>query len=140
MRVLVPRIGVDSRLVDLGIAKDGTIEVPTDYDRAGWLETGPVPGARGPAVIAGHVDSRSRPAVFYRLRELRIGDEVVVVRADGRKVRFTVDDVQQYPKNKFPTDEVYGPSPGPVLRLITCGGSFDRSVGHYRDNVVVYAS
>ncbi len=139
-RVLVPRIGVDSTLVGLGIAADGSIEVPRDFGQAGWLDVGPAPGQRGPAVIAGHVDSRTGPAVFYRLRELRVGDAVTVQRADGRQVRFTVDDVQQYPKDRFPTDAVYGPSPGPVLRLITCGGSFDRASGHYRDNVVVYAS
>lgn len=140
VRVLIPRIGVDSALVDLGIATDGTLEVPADYQRAGWLDVSPAPGQRGPAVIAGHVDSKTGPAVFYRLHELRVGDAVRVVRADGRQVSFTVDSVQQYAKRQFPTAEVYGPVPGPVLRLITCGGSFDRASGHYLDNVVAYAS
>jgi sortase (surface protein transpeptidase) len=140
VRLQVPRIGVDSSLVDLGIAADGTLQVPTDYARAGWLTSSPAPGQVGPAVIAGHVDSATGPAVFYKLRDLAVGDAVVVVLADGTRVRFSIDDVEQYAKAKFPTDSVYGPAPGPVLRLITCGGTFDATAGHYRDNVVAYAS
>ncbi|WP_460445225.1 class F sortase, partial [Angustibacter aerolatus] len=136
----IPRIGVRTSLEHLGISADGSIEVPRDPDRAGWLDVGPAPGQRGPAVIAGHVDSSTAPAVFFRLRELRPGDEVQVLLAGGRVVRFTVDEVQQYAKSRFPTADVYGPVPGPVLRLITCGGTFDRAQGHYRDNLVVYAS
>lgn len=140
VRVVVPSVGIDSRLVDLGIATDGSMEVPKDYQRAGWLKRGPAPGERGPAIIAGHVDSDSRPAVFFRLAKVRTGDRVLVTRADGRVVAFTVDGVQQYAKNAFPSQAVYGPAPGPVLRLITCGGTFDRRSGHYRDNVVVFAT
>ena len=139
-RLLVPSVGIDSTLVDLDVAADGTLEVPQDYQLAGWFAGGPVPGDRGPAVLAGHVDSRSGPAVFYRLDEVEVGDEVVVVGAGGKQVRFSVDGVERYAKDAFPTELVYGPAPGPVLRLITCGGTFDRSTGHYRDNVVVYAT
>ena len=139
-RLQVPAVGIDTVLIDLGIAADGTLEVPTDYAQAGWLDRSPTPGSRGPAVLAGHVDSKAGPAVFYRLRDLVAGDQVVVTRADGQVVRFTVDGVQQYAKDAFPTDAVYGPVPGPVLRLITCGGTFDRGTGHYRDNLVVYAT
>jgi hypothetical protein len=140
--VSVPRIGVDTPLVELGIAPDGSLEVPgrVDFDRAGWLTSGPAPGATGPAVIAGHVDSTSGPAVFFRLHELRAGDEVEVARADGSTVVFTVDDVLEVGKDEFPTAAVYGPQPGPVLRLITCGGAFDRASGHYEDNVIAFAS
>lgn len=140
VRLTIPSIGVSSSLVRLGIAGDGTLEVPTDFQRAGWLRAGPAPGERGPAVIAGHVDSKAGPAVFARLGELRPGAEVDVRRADGRTVRFTVDGSEQVAKKRFPTDDVYGPVPGPVLRLITCGGSFDPASGHYRDNIVVFAS
>ena len=77
--------------------------------------------------------------MFYRLRELRAGDPVVVVRADGSRVRFVVDRVEQYPKRRFPTEDVYGPTPRAELRLVTCGGEFDRSRGSYLDNVVVTA-
>lgn len=140
VRLAVPTIGVDTDLVQLGIEPDGALQVPTSYGQAGWLDRSPAPGQRGPAVIAGHIDSTSGPAVFYRLRELAPGAQITVTRADGAQVSFSVDGVQQYPKNAFPTAAVYGPVPGPVLRLITCGGSFDRSTGHYRDNVVVYAT
>ncbi|MDT7630362.1 MAG: hypothetical protein QOI50_2292, partial [Pseudonocardiales bacterium] len=137
----IPAIGVDERtLVTLGRNPDGSLQVPSDYARAGWFTGGPVPGRPGPSVIAGHVDSRAGPAVFFRLRELRAGDVVTVRMSDGGQLPFRVDGVRQYPKANFPTAAVYGPVPGAALRLITCGGSFDRIVRSYRDNVVVYAS
>lgn len=139
VRVRIPRIGVSSRLVGLALRDDGSMEVPEDYDRAGWFTQGPQPGQVGPAVIAGHVDSRTGPAVFYRLRELRAGDAVEVERADGRTLTFVVERRERFPKDRFPTGAVYGPVPWPALRLITCGGSFDRGAGSYRDNVVVSA-
>jgi sortase (surface protein transpeptidase) len=135
----IPAIGVSAAVVRLGLKPDGTLEVPGDFDDTGWFTGGPAPGETGPAVIAGHIDSRSGPAVFYRLRELRPGDEIAVARTDGSSVRFAVDGVAQYPKRAFPTEAVFGPSPDPILRLITCGGTFDRSRGSYRDNVVVTA-
>jgi sortase (surface protein transpeptidase) len=138
-RIRIPAIGVSAPVVRLGLKSDGTLEVPNDFGDTGWYTGGPAPGETGPAVIAGHIDSHSGPAVFYRLRELRPGDEVTVERADGSSVRFTVDGIAQYPKRAFPTEAVFGPSPDPILRLITCGGSFDRSQRSYRDNVVVTA-
>jgi sortase (surface protein transpeptidase) len=116
------------------------MEVPDDYDVAGWYVHGPRPGDIGPAIIAGHVDSKRGPAVFYRLRDLAEGDSIEVGRADGSVAVFRVDAVEQYPKNRFPTAKVYGDLDHAGLRLITCGGDFDRSRGHYRDNIVVYAS
>jgi len=138
-RIGIPAIGVSAAVVRLGLKPDGTLEVPSDFDDTGWYTGGPAPGETGPAVIAGHIDSQRGPAVFYRLRELRPGDEITVGRADGSSVRFTVDGIAQYPKRAFPTEAVFGPSPDPILRLITCGGSFDRSRRSYRDNVVVTA-
>jgi sortase (surface protein transpeptidase) len=126
-------------VVRLGLNRDGTLQVPGDFDVTGWFTGGPAPGATGPAVIAGHIDSKRGPAVFYRLRELRPGQEITVGRSDGSSVRFAVDGVAQYPKHAFPTEAVFGPSPEPLLRLITCGGVFDRSQRSYRDNVVVTA-
>jgi hypothetical protein len=140
VRVEIPAIGVDSDLVDLGLEPDGAMEAPADYDRAGWFTPGPEPGQPGPAVIAGHVDSQAGPAVFHRLRDLAPGDEVRVHRQDGSVVTFTVTGRRRYPKDAFPTDAVYGPVPGPELRLITCGGDFDRAEREYQDNVVVYAT
>jgi sortase (surface protein transpeptidase) len=122
----------------LRIGPDGELEAPRAYGKAGWYADGTAPGDTGPAVIAGHVDSRSGPAVFYRLRELTAGDTIEVVRG-GTVLRFTVTRAAWYPKNRFPTDQVYGPTPDRQLRLITCGGVFDRSLRSYRDNLVVYA-
>jgi hypothetical protein len=138
--VEIPAIGVRSGLAELGLDASGAIKAPSDFDVAGWFSLGPRPGQPGPAVIAGHVDSRDGPAVFYRLHELAPGDEVIVRRADGTTIRFTVTGAESYAKDAFPTDSVYGPVPGPELRLITCGGQFDRSRQQYRDNVVVYAA
>lgn len=139
LRVRVPTIGVDSPLVGLGIDGTGALVPPADFGRAGWFTGGPVPGAVGPSVIAGHVDSRTGPAVFFRLDELETGDEVLVDRSDGTTARFTVTGADRFPKDRFPTQAVYGPTPHAELRLITCGGSFDRERRSYRDNVVVTA-
>jgi len=136
----VPLIGVRSELVRLGLDDRGQLAAPADYARAGWFVGGPAPGSIGPAVIAGHVDSTTGPAVFYRLRELRPGQRIAVPRADGSVIQFAVTEVRQYAKDAFPTAEVYGPVPEPELRLVTCGGSFDRARGSYRDNVVVFAT
>jgi hypothetical protein len=140
VEVEVPAIGVRSRLVGLRLDEDGALEAPEDFARAGWFVDGPQPGQAGPAVVAGHVDSQDGPAVFFRLADLAAGDEVLVHREDGSTVAFRVDRVEQHPKDAFPTESVYGPVPGPELRLITCGGEFDEAVDSYRDNIVVYAS
>ncbi|HEY6706789.1 MAG TPA: class F sortase [Actinomycetota bacterium] len=139
VRVEIPAIGVSSRLVRLGLNADGTMQVPGDYDLAGWFTGGAMPGQDGPAVISGHVDSKTGPAVFYRLRDLRPGDTVRVRRAAGDWLAFEVTGTARYAKAAFPTEAVFGPVTGPVLRLITCGGDFDRASGHYLDNVVVTA-
>jgi Sortase domain len=138
VRIGIPSIGVSAPVVRLGLNRDGTLQVP-GFEVTGWYAGGPAPGETGPAVIAGHIDSRSGPAVFYRLRELRPGQEITVGRRDGSSVRFAVDGVARYPKDAFPTEAVFGPAPEPLLRLITCGGAFDRSQRSYRDNVVVTA-
>jgi hypothetical protein len=139
VRVRMPSIGVDSALARLGLDASGALVPPADFAEAGWFAAGTAPGDVGPAVLAGHVDSRTGPAVFYRLREIGVGDEVLVDRADGTTVRFAVTALGRYPKAAFPTAEVYGPTPDAQLRLITCGGDFDRDARSYRDNVVVYA-
>jgi sortase (surface protein transpeptidase) len=138
-RVRMPAIDVDSSLVRLGVDDAGALVPPEDFAQAGWFTGSPAPGETGPAVIAGHVDSYEGPAVFFRLAELRKGDKVLVDRADGTTARFTVSSVDRYPKDRFPTDQVYGPTPRAELRLITCGGEFDRAARSYRDNVVVSA-
>lgn len=136
----IPKIDLHTeKLLRLGLTENGALEVPSDAHTAGWYVRSPVPGRAGPAVIAGHVDSTTGPGVFYRLGALRRGDEVTVDRTDGQRVHFTVYAVAAYPKTDFPTEEVYGETTRPELRLITCGGDFDSTAGHYRSNVVVFA-
>jgi sortase (surface protein transpeptidase) len=137
-RLKIASIGVDTSLEDLTLDANGTLHAPIDYQRAGWYAQGTSPGDVGPAVIAGHVDSKTGPAVFFHLPELRKGAIVEVTRG-GAQVKFRVLAVKKYPKAEFPTDEVYGPTPNAQLRLITCGGAFDHSRKSYVDNVVVYA-
>lgn len=136
----IAAIGVDTPLIELGLLDDGSLEAPEDYGIAGWYTDGPEPGEPGPSVIAGHVDSRSGPAVFYRLKELQAGETVVVEGENGSTVEFEVEGVEQYPKDAFPTERVYTRTEQPTLRLITCGGSFDRDERSYRDNIVVFAT
>jgi len=138
----IPAIGVSSSLIQLGKNADGTVQVPplTDPSPAGWYTGSPTPGELGPAVILGHVDTRVGPSVFYRLGDIRPGDEVSVTRSDGTVAVFTVDSVTQYPKADFPTLKVYGNTDRAELRLITCGGVFNSAIGHYDKNTVVYAT
>lgn len=139
VRVEVPSIGVDSGLMELGLRSDGTMEVPPEAFPAGWYNGAPTPGELGPAVIAGHIDWVTGPAVFADLSAVGVDDEVVVTRADGTRAVFRVTSVGQYDKDAFPTDLVYGDLDHAGLRLITCGGSWDAEAGHYRDNTVVFA-
>lgn len=139
-RLSIPAIGVSSSLETLGIGAGGVVGVPKNPDRPGWLDRSPAPGQQGPAVIIGHLDSKTGPAVFLRLRQLKVGDPVVVTRQNGTKVTFTVDGVRTFEKSHFPTDATYGPVPGPALRLITCGGTYDHATKNYESNVIVFAS
>lgn len=138
VRVQIPAIGVDSELMDLGLKPDGTLEVPPEGFPAGWYTGAPTPGEVGPAIIAGHVDW-SGPGVFYDLHRLRPDDQVTVQRADGSAAVFRITRVEQYSKDAFPTEEVYGDVDHAGLRLITCGGVFNRVTGSHDDNIVVFA-
>lgn len=139
LSVRVDAIGVRSDLLPLAVDAVGVLVPPDPYDVAGWFTGGPVPGQVGPAIIAGHVDSRAGPGIFFRLEEMKVGDAIEVTRSDGSVVSFVVTRVERYPKAEFPTARVYGPTPERELRLITCGGDFDRSRRSYLDNIVVYA-
>jgi sortase (surface protein transpeptidase) len=120
------------------------MQVPSTVSVAGWYTGSPRPGSIGSSIIVGHVDGKVNAAeargVFYRLNTLKAGDKVFVKRSDGTTVEFRVTRVQQYLKDKFPTADVYGPTPDAELRLITCGGTFDDAIGHYLSNIVVYAT
>jgi hypothetical protein len=142
--IVIPALDVDAEVMELGLQDDGTMEVPPHAprpeSRAGWFRHSPTPGELGPSVIVGHVDSdRHGPSVFYGLGSLTAGDRVEVQRADGRTAVFEVEHVDQYGKDEFPTEDVYGNLDHAGLRLITCGGVFDTASVAYEDNIVVYA-
>ena len=136
----IPAIGVRTRLIRLGLTRQGTLQVPSSPFVAGWYTGSPRPGEIGSSVIAGHIDSYRGPAVFYRLRELHPGNRIYVRQADGRLAVFRVTAVHQYPKAHFPTVAVYGPVPDAELHLITCGGVFDYTTHNYLSNIVVYGT
>jgi sortase (surface protein transpeptidase) len=136
----IPLIGVQTQLITLGLDAGGALQVPSSTSVAGWYTGSPRPGSVGSAIIVGHIDSLTGPGVFYRLAELRPGNDVYVKRADGTTAEFRVTSVQTYLKDHFPTQTVYGPTPDAELRLITCGGAFDAATGHYLNNIVVYAT
>lgn len=140
-RLEIPKIGVTSSLMPLGLNSDHSLQVPplSRAQEAGWYRYGPTPGSKGAAVIVGHVDSTRGPAVFFRLGKLRPGDLIRVHRQDGTTAGFRVDSAEVVSKNDFPTHKVYDRVGYAALRLITCGGTFDRGSGHYTDNIIVYA-
>jgi LPXTG-site transpeptidase (sortase) family protein len=135
----IPSIDVEAPLMKLGLEKNGDVELPP-YEKpkvAGWYSGSAVPGEKGASVIIGHVDTKTAPAVFYKLRQLRKGETVKVERSDGKTVTYKVDSIEQVHKDRFPTRRVYVEE---GLRLVTCGGKFDYAKGEYLDNIIVYAS
>jgi sortase (surface protein transpeptidase) len=139
VKIVIPAIGVSAPIIRLARNRDGTMQVPASFSQAGWFRPGPEPGEIGPAVIVGHVDSRSGPGVFFRLRALERGDRIRVELADGRTLRFAVTSTRDASKHRFPSKLLFARTPRPTLRLVTCGGRFDSSTGHYVDNHVVFA-
>jgi Sortase domain len=136
-RVVIPAIKADALIVNAGVLDDGSMDVPP-FGLAGWFHVGPAPGEPGPAVIVGHVDSKKGPDVFYRLKDLKPGDEVFVYDKSGDLAVFVVDSSETILKSELPTERIWNSTPQPVIRLITCGGKFDRSTGHYLSNTIVY--
>jgi len=138
---MINSINVRAGIDQIGLAQDGTLEAQplSRASHAAWYRLGPAPGQVGPAVITGHVDTKNTLGVFFYLSRLRPGDLVVITRADGRIVSFAVDSVASFAKSDFPTQLVYGVTHYPALRLVTCGGQFDRRTGSYDDNIVVFA-
>lgn len=140
----IPAIEVHSEMQQVGLTSEHTMEVPAPgphYDQTAWYKHSATPGAVGPSVIVGHVDSAANgPSVFFDLGNLRPGDEILVTRRDGTVAIFDVESVNQYSKDQFPTDLVYGATDEAALRLITCGGEFDSAERSYRDNIVVFAT
>jgi sortase (surface protein transpeptidase) len=140
VEVEVPAVDISAPVVPLGLTDGGALEVPQEASTAGWWAAGPEPGERGAAVITAHVDSLAGPAAFFTLADASSGDKVLVHRRDASTATFVIDRLGQHPKAEFPTQQVYGKTPVPTLRLITCGGIFNESTSHYRDNIVAYAT
>ena len=140
----ITSIGVHSVVNKVGLAADGSVDVPQPgphYDEAAWFTGSSTPGQLGPSVIEGHVDSAGAgPSVFYKLGAVHIGDSIDVLRADKTVATFKVTAVRRFPKDNFPTNLVYGDTAQAALRIVTCGGAFDTKTGHYKDNVVVFAT
>lgn len=137
VRIAIPKAGVDAPVDAVGAKPTGLV-LP-EFGRAGWWDGGPRPGEDGRAVVLGHLDSRDGPDVFARVPDLARGDAIAVRDSAGRTHSYAVVGVTRVQKAQFPTDAVYGPAPRPVLVLVTCGGPYDPALGHYRDNVLVYA-
>ncbi len=140
VRVRIPAAGVDtSPVLRLGLAADGTVEVPSaaDGDKIGWYTKGVTPGETGPAVLIGHFDTARGPAVLKDVSRVRTGEEITVSRADGTTAVFRVRELEQVGKKQFPTAKVYGNTARPELRVITCGGEL--TDGHRPDNIILYA-
>ncbi|WP_425581050.1 class F sortase [Streptomyces thermoalcalitolerans] len=140
-RISIPDIAVDAPFTKLSLDKDGHLAPPPpdDTNLVGWFQDGASPGERGSAIVVGHLDTKTGPAVFAGLNQLQPGDPVDIERADGTVVRFKVDSVEMFSKADFPDDLVYADAPTPELRLITCGGTYDHKNRDYRANVVVFA-
>ncbi|MDP9115720.1 MAG: class F sortase [Actinomycetota bacterium] len=141
LRVCIPSIGVNASVIQLGLNADNTVQVPplSQIADAGWYRYSPVPGAPGPTIILGHVDSAQYGrGVFFDLGRMRAGDRVSVTRSDGAVATYRITRVSEFAKSAFPTQLVYGNTPGPTVRLITCGGAFDASAGSYVDNIIAF--
>ncbi len=133
----VPAVGLQAPIVPVGLTADGQMNVPAP-SVAGWYRLGPSPGAVGPAVLVGHVDSSTGPAVFYRLTGVRVGDEVIVVNGDGSRSRFVISRLTVVNKGLFPSAAVFAPTAQPEIRLITCTGPFDTHSHHYVDSLILW--
>lgn len=139
VRLMIPAIKVDTTIEHVGLTADGAMDVPKDYDNVAWYNLGSKPGEPGNAAIAGHVDSKTGPAIFWNLRKLKPGDEIIVVGSDGIERRFVVRQAKTYKRADAPLDQIFGPTTGAHLNLITCDGTFDRTRQEYDSNLVIYA-
>lgn len=141
-KVSVPTIGAESSLIATGLEADGSLEVPplSKPMQASWYDESPSPGSLGPSVILGHVNGSGKPGIFYRLKDIKAGEQILVDREDGQTAVFTVANIDTVPKAAFPAEQVYADTPDSQLRLITCGGVFDPAARSYEANIVVYAN
>ncbi|MFI9628164.1 class F sortase [Streptomyces sp. NPDC052042] len=140
-RLRIPSLAVNAPFTELALGADSRLNAPppNDSNLVGWFKDGVTPGERGTAIVAGHVDTKTGPAVFLQLQYVKPGSTVDITRADGSVATFKVDSVETFKKAKFPDQRVYADTPSAQLRLITCGGTYDKKAKDYEDNVVVFA-
>lgn len=140
-RLTISAIGVNAPFTPLSMDASGVLQPPPDDNNnlAGWYEGGATPGELGNAIVAGHVDTKTGPAVFFLLPLLKPGSTAEITRADGTTAVFKVDSVETFSKADFPDQRVYGDTPDAELRIITCGGAYDHQKKDYEANVVVFA-
>jgi LPXTG-site transpeptidase (sortase) family protein len=138
-RIVIPAIKVDAKMTKVGLRSDGSgsMQVPP-YGLAAWFRNGPVPGEAGPTVIIGHVDSESKPDVFNKLKDLKVGDEILIYDKNGDFATFVMDSNELVLKSELPTQRIWNGTTDPVIRLVTCGGKWDSARGHYASNLIVY--
>ncbi|TGB01650.1 class F sortase [Halobacillus salinus] len=139
-RIRIPSIDVDAKIESVGVLDNGEMGVPEDPLKAGWFEPGTQPGNRGNAVIAGHVDSKTGPAVFYHLDQMKKGDEFTVTGKDGKEKTYVVQKLESYPQYNSPIEKIFGSTNEKRLNLITCTGEFIRDKGGHQDRLVVYST
>lgn len=139
IRLEIPSMNVDAPVAAMGLQADGSLEVPTETDEAGWWSSGSAPGLPGPTVLVAHRDSMTGPALFSELPYLQRGDPVLVTNEGGEVHEFVVVRIERHSRDQFPTGAVYGRTPRSTLRLLTCGGDYDRDSG-YADNYIVFAT
>lgn len=139
-KINIPEIGVNTNVELVGIDDNGRMEVPKDPNNVGWFEYGPRPGEIGSAVIAGHLDSKTGPAIFYKLSSLKINDSIEIIDQDGITHYFKVSDKKIYQDNNFPIDEVFTKSDSSRLNLITCAGTYDKVAKNYNNRMVIFGT
>lgn len=136
VQIQIPKIKLDTAIEQVGVLENGQMGVPEDENQVGWFEPGVTPGSKGNAVIAGHVDSKTGPAIFYQLDQLTKGDDVLIQDEAGNTLRFRVTKTERYDTKTAPIEEIFGATSNRNLNLITCSGTFGD--GGYDKRFVVY--
>lgn len=139
VRLEIPSLNLTAPVVPVGVDANNALQIPDQSNAVGWYTGGALPGTQGSAVIDGHLDTVSGPAIFWNLHKLKSGDQIKVAMSDGTARTFLVSALKNFPQNNFPTAEVYGDPGFADLNLITCSGAYDRSISRYTDNLVVFS-
>ena len=138
--ISIPSLKLSAPIVPVALGPEKELQTPVQDDAVGWYIYSPSPGEVGPAILVGHLDSTTGPAIFWHLKNLTIGDKIVINRNDGTTATFTVSAKQIFPQDPFPTEQVYGATSAPTLRIITCAGKWLSSLHRYSDDLVIFAN